>query len=186
MVVCTNDKIAAVVGGNTAFYPMGTGSSARSTCFYILKYVTKGSGDPELTLGLIQEAATYTTSNRSTYETDESGELQDSNASCRFAIFFLQRLVNRLTTKCEYNGPQTAWMLLGGKSHYSSSHVQWFNVYSAINTLKKMKAPPNLAVLLEQDEDNNFDEIHMDMEDIEAEADEEEDEIIENAENVDM
>ena len=76
-------------------------------------------------------------------------------------------------------------MLLGGKSHYSSSHVQWFNVNFAINTLKKMKAPPNLAVLLEQDEDNNFDEIHMDMEDIEAEADEEEDEIIENAENVD-
>ena len=80
--------------------------------------------------------------------------------------FFLQRLVIRLTTKCEYNGPQTAWMLLGGKSHYSSSHVQWFNVYSAINTLKKMKDPPNVASLLEQDETRNFDVLQG----IEAEA----------------
>lgn len=129
MVVEFNPVITALLGCNTNVGILGSDTQAKSTLWYLLKYITKPPTELSHSLALIHNA-------RQLVENYPS-QASDSGTDQRTAMHFLTRCINQFYGAVEVSAPVAALALLGMPAEISSHGFKTVFVNAALAYAKK-------------------------------------------------
>jgi len=162
-VVAYNPALTSALGCNTATYPLGNTNQAKSTCFYLIKYITKDATALTNTLSCLLEA-------KQCIEKYPS-RAEDSGSKQRTAIHLITRTPNNLSTKMEVSAAMTSASLLGLPSTISSHDFWYVFIWPAVKA----------ASLAQQ---HHFGILQVDDEEYSSDDDEENGTLVETGEKV--
>jgi hypothetical protein len=102
-VVEVNDVITSLLASNTAVYLLGSNEQSKSILFYLLKYMTKDSVALANSITVINDTLNHIRRYPSTAD--------DSGTDSRTLKYFLQRVINSLSSSIEVSATQATHLL---------------------------------------------------------------------------
>jgi len=143
-VVAYSPALTSALGCNTATYPLGNTAQAKSTCFYLVKYITKDAAALTNTLSCLMEA-------KKCIEQYPSRS-DDTGSQVRTAMHLITKTLNNLSGKMELSAAMAAASLLGLPAIVSSHDFWYVFIWPAITATKSTNFQQELDV--NRDDDN--------------------------------
>jgi hypothetical protein len=132
-VVAFNLVMSAVLACNMALYHLGSKMQAKSTLFYLLKYMTKDATALANCLAALYEARRHVAQYPS--------KAADSGTPMRTAQHMLNRLLNNISGKAEVSAEMAAAALLGMPSTMASHDTHWCFIRTAVAFVLHARSP---------------------------------------------
>jgi len=159
-VVAYSPALTAALACNTATYPLGNTVQAKSTCFYLIKYITKDATALTNTLSCLLEAKQTTAHYPSV--------ASDSGTAIRNSMHLITRTLNNLSAKMEISAAMACASLLGLPATVSSHDFWYLFIWPAIKAAKYAQQQHfNISI---SDDENHYstdeDEVHTDTHNI--------------------
>jgi hypothetical protein len=123
MMVEFNEVLSFLTSSNTAPYLLGAGVACLAAMFYLVKYLDKEAGDPNVALSVLIDAR------------DHVGKYGAPNGKNESASEFARRVFKRAVIKSdtEIAATQSASIVLGEKSFYSSETTTFVDNHAITN-----------------------------------------------------